>query len=331
MNHYDVIIIGAGPAGIGCAISAVKRDLQTLLIEKGNVANSIINFPAQMTFFSTASELELHGVPFNSQGLKPERIEAVKYYQSLIRYFKIPVAAMTRVKGLQKKNGSFRILAEKDNSEVQMAARFVILATGFYDNPNELDIPGESLPHVSHYYREPFEHFNQNVIVVGGKNSAVEAALDLHRHGAKVSLIHRRPEIKESVKYWVLPDIENRIKEGSISVFLSARLTRILPGSVEIKHEHKTTRLAAEAVYLLTGYHPDLSLLAQSGAVYEKDALIPAVDPDTLEASTENLYVAGSLLAGRNANRIFIENSRAHGEMILKDIAEKIKNSKSKS
>jgi len=325
MKRYDVIIVGAGPAGIGSAISAVKRGLDVLLIEKGNVVHSIINFPAQMTFFSTASELELHGVPFNSQGLKPERIEAVKYYQSLVRYFNLPVATMTKVHRLHKEKGYFRILCKKADNEFHLEARCVILATGFYDNPNQLGIPGESLPHVSHYYREPFQHFDQDVVVVGGKNSAVEAALDLHRHGARVSLIHRRPEIKESVKYWVLPDIENRIKEGSIKVYLNSQLTRILPGSVEVKNKSETQSLPAEAVYLLTGYHPDISLLDQVGAAYEADSLIPAVDPDYLQTSVDGLYLAGSILAGRNANQIFIENSRGHGEKILGDLIKKFK------
>ena len=331
MKSYDVIIVGAGPAGIGCAISAVNRGLNVLVIEKGNVVHSIINFPAQMTFFSTSSELELHGVPFNSQGLKPERIEAVKYYQSLVRYFNLPVATMTKVYGLQKENGYFRVLCKKADDDFQLQAQCVILATGFYDNPNQLGIPGESLPHVSHYYREPFQHFNQDVVVVGGKNSAVEAALDLYRHGARVSLIHRRPEIKESVKYWVLPDIENRIKEGSIKVHLNSQLTRILAGSVEVKDRQKTTSLPADAVYLLTGYHPDISLLDQAGATYQTDSLIPAVDPVSLQTSVDGLYLAGSLLAGRNANQIFIENSRSHGEKILAEMIKKFKNSISKS
>jgi thioredoxin reductase (NADPH) len=325
MNKYDIIIIGAGPAGIGCAISAARRKLKILVLEKGNVVNSIIHFPAQMTFFSTATELELHGVPFNSQGIKPGRIEAVKYYQSLVRFFNLQVETRMRVTSVRKKGLGFKVIGEQSEKEFQFFSSTVILATGFFDNPNLLGIPGESLDHVSHYYTEPFQHFNQNVIVVGGKNSAVEAALDLHRQGARVCLIHRSDEIKESVKYWVLPDLENRVKEGSIKLYLNSHLSRILSGSVEVWIKNRIESLPADAVYLLTGYHPDTSILNQAGAAFDSVTLIPEVDPASLQSSVDGLYLAGSIIAGRNANRIFIENSREHGEIILTDIAKKIK------
>jgi len=325
MKKYDLAIIGAGPAGIGCAISAMKRKLDVIIIEKGNIVNSIINFPAQMSFFSTSSELELHDVPFNSQSLKPLRIEAIKYYQSLVSFFKIPVETKAKVKEIDKNRDSFSMKIQKNDQDLSIVCSKLILASGFYDNPNRLNIPGEELDHVSHYYREPFQHYNQDVIVVGGKNSAVEAALDLHRHGARVHLIHRRSEIKESVKYWVLPDIKNRIDEGSIKVSLESELSRINSDTVAVKNKETISTCPADAVYLLTGYHPQVDLLDQCGVAYNPENLEPKINLQTLESNVEGLYLAGSVIAGRNANRIFIENSREHGEKILSDIENKIK------
>jgi thioredoxin reductase (NADPH) len=326
MKIYDLAIVGAGPAGIGCAISAKKRDMDVVLLEKGNIVNSIINFPSQMSFFSTSSELEIHHVPFNSQALKPLRIEAVKYYQSLISFFNIPVITKAFVKNIAKLSDQFSINYEKHGRAMELKSKKAILASGFYDNPNMLNIPGEEQDHVSHYYREPFQHYNQDVIVVGGKNSAVEAALDLHRHGARVRIIHRRNEIKESVKYWVLPDIYNRIEEGSIKVSLNSEVVKINSDTLEVKCKNTLNKYPADAVYLLTGYHPDPELLDRCGIRYHPQTLEAEIIPKTLETNIEGLYLAGSIVAGRNANKIFIENSRAHGEMILRDIENKIKN-----
>ncbi len=326
MKKYDLAIIGAGPAGIGCAISAVKRKLNVIILEKGNIVNSIINFPTQMSFFSTATELELHNLPFNSQALKPVRIEAIKYYQSLISFFEIPVETGTKVKEIVKTDDRFLINFQKNDQALQVECSKLIIATGFYDTPNKLNIPGEDLDHVSHYYREPFQHFNQDVVVVGGKNSAVEAALDLHRHGARVHLIHRRNEIKESVKYWVLPDIRNRIAEGSIKVSLESELSRINASQIEVNNNGTRNIFPADAVYLLTGYYPNPSLLDQCGIDYNPENLEPKINPHSLESNVGGIYLAGSIIAGRNANKIFIENSREHGEKILSDIENKIEN-----
>lgn len=325
MKNFDLVIIGAGPAGIGCAISAMKRNLNVMILERGNIVNSIINFPAQMSFFSTASELELHNVPFNSQALKPLRIEAIKYYQSLITFFNIPVETRSDVRKIEKQNSHFSIIYHKNNQDRVVECDKLIVATGFYDNPNMLNIPGEEYDHVSHYYREPFQHYDQDVVVVGGKNSAVEAALDLHRHGARVRLIHRRAEIKESVKYWVLPDIKNRIDEGSIKISLNSELTRIALDEIEVNNNDKILKFPADAVYLLTGYHPNPDLLNRFGITYNSETLEPHVNPKSHESNIEGLYLAGSVIAGRNANKIFIENSREHGEVILADIENKFK------
>jgi thioredoxin reductase (NADPH) len=263
-------------------------------------------------------------MPFNSQALKPLRTEAIKYYQSLVSYFNIPVQTRACVLGMEKNDTYFSIKYEKNAQKLSVTCSKVIIATGFYDNPNKLNIPGEELDHVSHYYREPYQHFDQDVVVVGGKNSAVEAALDLYRHGARVRLIHRRSEIKESVKYWVIPDIMNRIEEGSIRVSLDSQLNRIESAQVDVKQKEGTVFYPADAVYLLTGYHPDPDLLNQCGIDYNAENLEPQVNPQTLESNVEGIYLAGSVIAGRNANKIFIENSRTHGEMILADIQNKI-------
>ncbi len=317
MKNYDLVIIGAGPAGLGCAISAIKRKKNILLIDKGNVVNSIINFPTNMIFFSTSDVLELHDIPFNSMEIRPNRVEAVKYYQSLVRHFNIPLETGAMVESVTKKDGEFTILYLKRENRYHISSKAVILATGFYDNPNLLGIKGEDLDHVSHYYKEAYQHYNQDVVVVGGKNSAVEAALDLHRHGARVTLVHRKSEIRDSVKYWVIPDIMNRINEGSIKISFNTTLTEILPDHVRVRDEKGQKELKADAVYLLIGYHPDTNLLKSSGIQFDSETLESAIDQTTSESNVKGLFLAGSLVAGRNANKIFIENSRKHGEKIL--------------
>ncbi len=324
MLKYDIVIVGAGPAGLGCAISAIKRKLNILLIDKGNVVNSIINFPVNMTFFSTTDLLEIHNVPFNSMNFRPNRTEAVRYYQSLIRHFNISTETLATVESIEKKENNFEISYSKSGQKKTIYSRKVILATGFYDNANLLNVEGEDLDHVSHYYQDPLRHFDQDVVIVGGKNSAVEAALDLHRTGARVSLVHRHSSIEESVKYWILPDIKNRIHEGSIEVYLISQVRKITPEFVEITNKHETKKLPANAVYLLTGYHPDIFLLKKIGIHFDQYSLEPKINTDSLESSLSGLYLAGSLIAGRNANRIFIENSREHGEIILSDLITKL-------
>jgi thioredoxin reductase (NADPH) len=324
MKTYDVIIIGAGPAGLGCAISAVKRNLEVLLIDKGNIAQSIIDFPINMTFFSTADLLELHDIPFNSMNFKPNRIEAVRYYQNLVRFFNIPTLTKTIVQKLERNKTDFNIHYSRAAKQSEISSKKVIIATGFYDNANLIGVDGENLDHVSHYYKDPLKHFNQDIVIVGGKNSAVIAALELHRSGANVSIIHRKSNFKESVKYWILPDIENRIAEQSISAYFDSEVSRITTEFVEFKNKNGKNKITADAVYLLTGYHPDTSLLDQIGARYHQDSLEPEIDNQTLESTIPGLYLAGSFIAGRNANKIFIENSRHHGDMILADISTKL-------
>jgi thioredoxin reductase (NADPH) len=285
MQKYDLVIVGAGPAGLGCAISAMKRKLKILLIDKGNIANSIINFPVNMT---------------------------------------LSTETLSRVESIEKKEGDFEISYSKSGKKINIISRKVILSTGFYDSANLLNVEGEDLEHVSHYYQDPLKHFNQDVVIVGGKNSAVEAALDLHRTGARVSLVHRRSAVKESVKYWILPDIINRISEQSIIAYLNSQVCKITSEYVEIIKDNEKMKLPAHAVYLLTGYHPDISLLKKIGVHFNKESLVPKTDSKSLESNISGLYLAGSIVAGRNANEIFIENSREHGEIIISDLISKL-------
>ena len=324
MQLYDIVIIGAGPAGLGCAISAVKRNLDVLLVDKGNIVQSIINYPVYMTFFSTADLLELHDIPFTSMYFKPNRSEAVRYYQNLVRYFNISTLTKAFVHKIERNGTNFNIHYSKATERAQITSKKVIVATGFYDNANLIGVDGENLDHVSHYYKDPLQHFDQDVVIVGGKNSAVIAALELYRSGARVSIIHRRAKIKESVKYWILPDIENRIAEQSIHAYFESEVTRITAKLVEFQNKKGKQKIPADAVYLLTGYHPDISFLDQIGARYDKNSLEPEIDTQTLETTIPGLYLAGSIIAGRNANRIFIENSREHGDKIISDILPKL-------
>ena len=324
MKNYDLIIVGAGPAGLSCAIEAEKKNLNYVMIDKGTVVDSIVRFPVNMTFFSTADQLELDNVPFNSQNFRPGRTEAIRYYQGLVNYRGLKLSMGSFCKDIREDAHGFRLTVGRRTGETIFHAGFVVIATGFYDNPNLLNVPGEDLPHVSHYFSEALRFFDQDVVVVGGKNSAVEAALELFRSGARVTIIHRRPEIKESVKYWVLPDIQNRINEGSIRVMLSSEVNEITPEEVIINGPVKQTKIKADAVFILTGYHPNTYLFETAGLKYDARSLEPEINELTLETSITGLYLAGSVIAGRNANRIFIENSRAHGKIILDDISNRM-------
>jgi thioredoxin reductase (NADPH) len=323
IEKYEIVIIGAGPAGLACAIEAQKNDLDYVVLEKGNVVNAIIDYPVNMTFFSTADQLTLDDIPFNSQNFRPTRTEAVRYYQGLVSYYKLKVRMHTRVLGLGKEGESFKINTEVFGKKSEIRSKKVIVSTGFYDNPNRLNITGEDLPHVSHYFDDALRYFNLNVVVVGGKNSAVEAALELFRSGANVTMIHRRGELRESIKYWILPDILNRIAEGSIKAYLNSNLAGITETHVRFDQNGDSLEIPADAVFLLTGYHPDIRMIEDAGVKYDKKTLEPEIDEKTLESNIRDLYLAGAIIAGRNANRIFIENSRDHGKMIISDIINK--------
>ena len=317
--EWDVIIIGAGPAGLAAGIAAKRRGLTALIVEQGAIVNSLLHFPTDMVFFTTPDLLEIGGIPFVSPHEKPTRQEALRYYRRVTDACGLDVSAHDRVRTIDRRaDGDFVVASERG----ERRARALVMATGAYDQPNRLGIPGEDLPHVSHYYREPHPYFRQRVVVVGGANSAAETALDLYRNGAKVTLVHRHAALRDSIKYWVKPDIENRIKEGSIAAYFETTVTDVAD-TVGCERAGEAFRLAADAVLLLTGYHSDTALLRSCGADVDANGA-PVCDPQTFESSVPNLFLAGAVVAGRESGRIFIENGRLHGEAVISHIATRL-------
>tara|TARA_B100001123_G_scaffold451066_1_gene626516 strand:+ start:8889 stop:9911 length:1023 start_codon:yes stop_codon:yes gene_type:complete len=339
MHCYDVIIIGAGPAGLAGAIAARKAGLDFRVLEKGVLVNSLFNFPSQMVFFTTPELLEIGGLPFVSARDKPTRDETLRYYRRVVDTYELDIDFGLTLTGLdfnsKDSNASYTIQARDGaGTNSQYKTRTVVLATGTYDRPNLLGIPGENLSHVSHYYTEPHAFYRKKVIIVGGKNSAAEAALDLYRAGVDVTLVHRGATLGSSIKYWVKPDIENRIKEGSIQALFNTEVVEIRSGEVVTQtvsdNLDSSVRklLPADAVFLLTGYLADVSLLRACGVEVDKNTNIPVRDKNTFETNRPGLYLAGSVVAGANRGEVFIENGRFHGRIVVEDIAKKKKNSK---
>jgi thioredoxin reductase (NADPH) len=317
----DVLIIGAGPSGLAAAIAAHEAGLRYEVVEKGVLVNSIYNFPRHMTFFTTADLLEIGGMPFVSPYEKPTQAEGLKYYRRVTENMGLHVTLGEEVISLAKSGRAFRVVTRApEGVEKTRAAANVVLATGYYDWPNLLGIPGEDLPHVSHYYTEPHAFFRKDVVVVGGKNSAAIAALELYRAGARVTLVHRSPVLSGSIKYWIKPDIENRIKEKAIAARLSTLVREIRPRSVVVEAAFGREELPADQVFLLTGYHPDIRLLASVGVRFDAESLVPVHDAETLQTNVKGVYVAGAVASGRFTSRIFIENGKFHGPAIVKSI-----------
>lgn len=313
----DLVIIGAGPCGLSCGIEASRHQLKYLLLDKGNVAEAIRRYPVQMNFFSTSENIQIGDVPLISHDIRPTRFEALKYYQQVAAYFKLPIKRFTEVYKVVPSEEGFEV----KSSQGTFKARFVIIATGYYDLPKHLNIAGENLPHVSHYYDEAFKYNGTECLVVGGANSAIETALDLHRNGAKVTLLHQFATLDKNVKYWIRPDAENRIKEGSIQGIFNARITAITPEEAEYKTvEGKQERIKADFVFLMTGYRPDAHFLEECGISLKGEALIPDVDPDNYESNVANLFLAGSIIGGEETAKVFIENGRHHARPILNTI-----------
>lgn len=312
MTTYDLIIVGAGPSGLACAIEAEKSGLSTLVLDKGSIVDAIRRFPDNMTFFSTSELLEIGGVPFMASGFRPTRVECVRYYQMVARFYDLPVRQGAEVSGIRRTDGAFEIAAGQES----YSARHLVVATGYFDQPNRFEVPGSHLPKVRRYYDEPYAYNLRNVAVVGGKNSAVELALDLFRNGAKVTLIHRGATLSSGIKYWVLPDIENRIKSDEIRALFETRVTEIRPESVVVGGKHQE-EIPNDVVFVMIGYCPDTSLLMQVGVRIDETTLAPVHDPATMETNVPGIYVAGSIAAGKFNNKIFIENGRAHGKLIV--------------
>jgi thioredoxin reductase (NADPH) len=317
------LIVGGGPAGLAVAIAAHQAGLRYAVVEKGVLVNSIFFFPRQMVFFTTPDLLEIGGLPFVTPYEKPTGAEALKYYRRVCDTYQVELALGEEVTSLRAEDSGFVVvtLRAADDAAVTRRAANVVLATGYYDHPNVLGVPGEDLPHVSHYWTEAHPFYRRPVVVVGGKNSAAIAALELYRAGSSVTLVHRGDRIADSVKYWIKPDIENRIKEGAVQAHFGTRIVEIRPESVVVEKDGVTGELPADAVFLLTGYTPDVGLLREAGAAIDPESLVPQHDPETLETSVHGLFVAGALASGRFTSRIFIENGRFHGEAIVKAIA----------
>jgi thioredoxin reductase (NADPH) len=314
----DIVIIGGGPVGLACAIAARRAAIPYLVLEKGCLVNSIFNFPADMTFFTTPELMEIGGHPLICTHDKPTRAEALAYYRAISRVEELRINLFEKVTGVEGGKDSFEIRTEGRDGAGRYPCRRIILATGYYDNPNRMDIPGEDLPHVSHYYAEAHPFMGQRVLVVGGKNSACEAALDLFRQGAEVTLVHRGEELGDGVKYWVRPDMENRIEAGEVRTLFNTRVTAIEGNSVTL-----STGAVEEydQVFLLTGYHPDGGLLETCGLKPDPETLKPVLDPETLESEdVPGLYLAGSVSAGYETGNVFIENGRFDCEKIFADL-----------
>jgi bacillithiol disulfide reductase len=320
MHIHDVIVVGAGPAGLATAIAATKNDLDCQVIEKGALVNSLLHYPTEMVFFTTPELMEIGGMPFVSPYDKPTRLEALRYYRRVADAYKLDVLFDEAVQAVTR-DGHFVVDTQSTRGvRRSFHARFVVIATGAYDVANLLGVPGEDLPHVSHYYTQPHPFFRKRVVIVGGKNSAAEAALDLFRAGAHVTVVHRRAALGEGIKYWVKPDIENRIREFSIAARFNAHVVEIRPTDIVIDTEGRREELPADAVFLLTGYGADTTLLRNAGVELHAETCGPVHDPLTFETNVPGLYVAGGLVAGKRSGTVFIENGRFHGERVIEAI-----------
>jgi thioredoxin reductase (NADPH) len=315
---YDVLVIGAGPTGLACAIDAQRAGFSVVIVDKGCLCNSLFHYPANMTFFTTPELLEIGSMPFSSPNQKPNRNEALEYYRKVAEHYDLNVLQYHTVDGVSGLDGDFHVATtDRFGRKVPLRARKLIVATGYYDLPNYLNIPGEDLSKVAHYYNEPHPYFGLNVLVIGGKNSAAIAALDLWRHGAKVTLVHRGKELHRHIKYWIKPDIENRIKNGEIAAYFESNVMAITEDSVTLQTPAGEKTLANDFVFALTGYHPDFSFLEKLGVTLdEANDRCPRCDAATLESNVPGIYLAGVIVAGERTNEIFIENGRFHGKQI---------------
>ena len=314
----DVAIIGAGPCGLAAAISARRAGLDAVVFDAECVVSSITQYPTYATFFSTAEKLSLGGLPFVTTGEKPSRRQALAYYRAVVRYFEIPVRQYEPVTRIEGRDGAFVVHTNRRGAAERTDARAVIVATGYWGSPNRLGVPGEDLPHVSHAYREGHYAFQQNAVVVGGGNSAAEAALDLWRAGARVTLVHFGPTFDKKIKPWVLPDFTNRVAEGSIAAIWDNRVTAIGAETVKLRSsDGVVTSVPADHVFLMTGFAPNVDLLVQIGVTIDAATGIPTHDPKTLETDVPGVFIAGVVIAGYDANKVFIENGRFHGDQIV--------------
>jgi thioredoxin reductase (NADPH) len=321
----DLLVIGAGPTGMACAIEAQRAGFKAVLVDKGCLCNSLFHYPSNMTFFTTPELLEIGDIPFPSPNQKPGRDEALEYYRKVAEHYRLDVRQYETVERVSGVDGDFTVhTVDRFGRPLEHRARKLVIATGYYDLPNYLNIPGEDLSKVTHYYHDPHPYFDLDVVVIGGKNSAAIAALDLWRHGARVTLVHRGPEMHRHVKYWILPDINNRVKNGEITAYFSSRVAQITEDNVTLETPEGEHTIPNQYVFALTGYQPDFRFLEALGVrLDEANDRCPACDPGTLESNVAGIYLAGVVVAGERTNEIFIENGRFHGKLIANDLVAK--------
>jgi thioredoxin reductase (NADPH) len=322
MEMYDVIIIGAGPCGLACGIEAQDKKLNYLIIDKGNITESIRRYPINMLFFSTSENIEIGNVPFVSMGARPTRSEALKYYRKVVNHFDLNLKLFTRIDSVEKDGDGFELRTANDT----LKTKKVIISTGYYDVPRYLKIPGETMPHVNHYYDEAFRYSKMKAVVVGGANSAIETALDLYRNDVDVTVVHLYDTLDKRAKYWIVPDLENRIKKNEVDAFFRHKVTEIYENSVTIENldDGTKTSIDADFVFLMTGYRPDANFLNKVGITLEGENLIPKLNPETFESNIEGIYLGGSIIGGEETTKVFIENGRLHGMTIIADILKKL-------
>jgi thioredoxin reductase (NADPH) len=326
MQVRDITIVGAGPAGLAAGIAAKRVGLNYSILEKGVLVNSIYKFPVNMVFFTTPELLEIGGLPLVSPFEKPTRIEALRYYRRVVDTYELSIDFGEQVVDVKRAaSGDMFDVETRSEKGVRRIrhSRNVIFAIGYFDHPNIIGVPGENLPHVSHYYTESHGFYRKHVIIVGGGNSAAETALELFRSGASVTLVHRHPQLKPSIKYWVRPDIENRIKEGSVRGLFNTSVVEIQPTQVIVERDGSREEIPADAVVLLTGYHPDCDLYRRAGIRLHRETMSPEFNPETFETNVPGIFLAGGAICGRDTSNIFIENGRFHGEKIVSVIAER--------
>ena len=313
----DLLVVGAGPTGLACAIEAKRAGLRPVLVDKGCICNSLFHYPSHMTFFTTPELLEIGGIPFPSPNPKPTRNEALQYYRLVAAYYELNVRQYHRVERVTGADGAFAVHTVDHFGRVgELKARKLVIASGYYDMPNYLRIPGEDLSKVHHYYFDPHPFYDMDMVVIGGKNSAAIAALELWRSGARVTLVHRGSEMPRHVKYWIKPDIENRIKNGEIQAYFNSQVIEISPDTVAVQTPEGPKTLKNDFVFAMTGYHPDFTFLASLGVRFEGPDKLPVCNAETLESNVPGIYLAGVIVAGSRTNEIFIENGRHHGRQI---------------
>ncbi|MFL6386510.1 MAG: YpdA family putative bacillithiol disulfide reductase [Terriglobales bacterium] len=324
-NHFDVLVIGAGPTGMACAIEAQRAGFTSVMVDKGCLVNSLFHYPANMVFFTTPELLEIGYIPFTTANQKPNRSEALEYYRNVAQHYKLDVRQYQRVASVTGYDGAFRVETQDlHGHDHEYVARKIVVATGYYDRPNYLGIPGEDLAKVMHYYKDPHPYFDMDVLIIGAKNSASIAALELWRRGSRVTMVHRGPEIHRNVKYWIKPDIENRIKNGEVAAYFNSCVLEIRPEEVRLKTPEGERMLKNDFVFALTGYHPDYEFLERLGIELTRPEMRPVCDPQTFESNVPGIYVAGCVVSGSKTSEIFIENGRFHGKQIADDLKAKL-------